>query len=77
MLLKIYSLTLQLPSSLLVFPRDEGQLENTAPQLNASFHACASLGTDCWATAVGRIGGCLPQKQPYHVFEWGISLKIV
>lgn len=35
----------------------------------------ASLGIDGWATALGRIGGCLPQKEPYHGFEDDISFK--
>lgn len=51
-----------LPSSLLVFPSDEGQPENTAPQLNSSLHARASRGIDCWTIAMGRIGGVPPPE---------------
>lgn len=51
-----------LPTSLLVLPSNEEQLKNTAQQPNTSFYACASLGIDCWATAMGRIGELPPPE---------------
>lgn len=57
-----------LPTSLLVFPSDEEKPKNTAQQLNTSSLAHALLVIDCWATAMGRIGGVPPPETAISCF---------